>query len=226
MLRSALELPGPSTLRVPKTTPRHVDPDDVGRGLDARQLRVGDGSVCLLGVGKTVGACLSAADELAAEGMEATVWDVRVVSPPDVVMLDDAMRHRLVVTAEDGVRHGGAGHSRPVCRSPPDGSSASHASTWPRGRRTTFSPASASMVPASPRPSVGSGSVSRSNPTPTERRPPSTALGRARPSWRRSGGRSRSPRSTPRSTPRRRPRSPLVRRAPFDPSRRSGCSRP
>jgi 1-deoxy-D-xylulose-5-phosphate synthase len=109
MLRTALELPGPSTIRVPKTTPRHVDPDDVGRGLEARQLRAGDGSVCLLGVGKTVGACLSAADELAAEGIDATVWDARVIAPPDVAMLDDAVRHRLVVTAEDGVRHGGAG---------------------------------------------------------------------------------------------------------------------
>ena len=81
MLRTALELPGPSTIRVPKTAPRHVDPDEVGRGLQARQLRAGDGSVCLLGVGKTVAACLSAADELAGEGIDATVWDVRVVSP-------------------------------------------------------------------------------------------------------------------------------------------------
>jgi len=109
MLRTALELPGPSTIRVPKTAPRHVDPGDVGHGLEARRLRAGDGSVCLLGVGKTVGACLSAADELAAEGIDATVWDTRVVSPPDVALLEDAARHRLVVTVEDGVRHGGAG---------------------------------------------------------------------------------------------------------------------
>ncbi|HEX4125951.1 MAG TPA: 1-deoxy-D-xylulose-5-phosphate synthase [Acidimicrobiales bacterium] len=109
MLRAALELPGPSTIRVPKTAPRHVDLDDVGSGLQARPLRMGDGSVCLIGVGKTVGACLQAADELAAEGIDATVWDARVISPPDVAMLDDASRHGLVVTAEDGVRHGGAG---------------------------------------------------------------------------------------------------------------------
>ena len=109
MLRTALALPGPSTIRVPKTAPRHVDPDDVGSGLEARRLRPGDGSVCLLGVGKLVGACLDAADELAREGIDATVWDVRVIAPPDVAMLADAARHRLVVTAEDGVRHGGAG---------------------------------------------------------------------------------------------------------------------
>jgi len=109
MLRTALELPGPSTIRVPKTAPRHVGPDEVGSGLQARQLRAGDGSVCLLGVGKTVGGCLQAADQLAAEGIEATVWDARVISPPDPAMLNDAAHHRLVVTAEDGVRHGGAG---------------------------------------------------------------------------------------------------------------------
>jgi 1-deoxy-D-xylulose-5-phosphate synthase len=109
MLRAALELSGPSTIRVPKTAPRHVDPHQVGSGLAAHQLRVGDGSVCLLGVGKMVGACLSVADELAAEGIDATVWDARVVSPADAAMVDDAAHHRLVVSAEDGVRHGGAG---------------------------------------------------------------------------------------------------------------------
>jgi 1-deoxy-D-xylulose-5-phosphate synthase len=109
MLRTALELPGPSTIRFPKTAPRHIDESEVGEGLCARQLRAGDGSVCLLGVGKLVASCLSAADELALEGIAATVWDVRVVSPPDPDMLADAARHAVVVTAEDGVRHGGAG---------------------------------------------------------------------------------------------------------------------
>ena len=109
MLQTALSLPGPSAIRFPKTAPRHVSPDEVGAGLESRRLRAGDGSVCLLGVGKMVAGCLSAADELAAGGIDATVWDVRVVSPPDAVMLADAARHQLVVTAEDGVRHGGAG---------------------------------------------------------------------------------------------------------------------
>jgi 1-deoxy-D-xylulose-5-phosphate synthase len=109
MLRTALSLSGPSTIRFPKTAPRHVALDDVGEGLSARRLRGGDGSVCLLGVGKMVGPCLAAADELAAEGVEATVWDARVISPPDAAMLADAARHQLVVTAEDGVRFGGAG---------------------------------------------------------------------------------------------------------------------
>ncbi len=109
MLRTALTLSGPAIIRFPKTAPRHVALDDVGVGLSARQLRRGDGSVCLLGVGKMVGTCLAAAEELAREGIDATVWDTRVVCPPDVAMLTDAARHQLVVTAEDGVRHGGAG---------------------------------------------------------------------------------------------------------------------
>ena len=109
MLRTALSLAGPSMIRFPKTAPRHVAPDEVGEGLSAHRLRRGDGSVCLLGVGKMVGPCLAAADELAREGVDATVWDARVISPTDASMLADAARHQLVVTAEDGVRHGGAG---------------------------------------------------------------------------------------------------------------------
>jgi 1-deoxy-D-xylulose-5-phosphate synthase len=109
MLRAALALPGPSTIRFPKTAPRHVGDDEVGTGLAARKVRSGDGTVCLLGVGKLLEACIQAADELATEGVDATVWDVRVVAPPDADMLADAGRHALVITAEDGVRHGGAG---------------------------------------------------------------------------------------------------------------------
>ena len=50
-----------------------------------------------------------AADLLSTEGIDATVWDVRVVAPPDRDMLADAASHSLVVTIEDGIRVGGAG---------------------------------------------------------------------------------------------------------------------
>ena len=116
MLATAIDLPGPSAIRFPTTPPPAPD-GTVGDGgtagtvggLDARQVRAGDGSVCLLGVGKLVAACRSAADELERIGTAATVWDVRVVNPPDPAMLADALDHRLVVTAEDGIRVGGAG---------------------------------------------------------------------------------------------------------------------
>ena len=54
-------------------------------------------------------AAQEAAAELAAEGVEATVWDVRVVKPLDPDMLADAAGHPAVVTVEDGYCQGGAG---------------------------------------------------------------------------------------------------------------------
>jgi 1-deoxy-D-xylulose-5-phosphate synthase len=109
MLRTALELDGPAAIRYPKGPARQVDPADVGSATSARKIRQGDGTVCLLAVGKMVGAAEDAAEELAADGIGATVWDVRVVKPPDPAMLGDAIAHRVVVTVEDGIRVGGAG---------------------------------------------------------------------------------------------------------------------
>jgi 1-deoxy-D-xylulose-5-phosphate synthase len=55
-------------------------------------------------------ACEETATLLAGEGVEATVWDVRVVRPLDPAMVADAGRHSFVVTVEDGIRSGGAGN--------------------------------------------------------------------------------------------------------------------
>jgi len=113
MLRTALTLDGPALIRWPKGVARSVADDEVGHGLSARRLRgSADGAaadVCILAVGKLVDAAERAAELLEAEGVSATVWDVRVVKPLDPVMLVDAARHVLVVTAEDGIRVGGAG---------------------------------------------------------------------------------------------------------------------
>jgi 1-deoxy-D-xylulose-5-phosphate synthase len=109
MVEAAVELGGPASIRFSKNVPPGLVADKVGEGLSARRVARGDGSVCLLGVGKLLTACRAAAAELAAEGVAATVWDVRVVSPPDPAMLADALDHQVVVTAEDGARMGGAG---------------------------------------------------------------------------------------------------------------------
>jgi 1-deoxy-D-xylulose-5-phosphate synthase len=112
MLRDALELctEGPVAIRYPKGAARQVDEHDVGVGLRARKLREG-GDVCVLAVGKLVANALKAAEQLAATGVEATVWDVRCAHPLDAEMIDDAARFDLVVTAEDGIREGGIGFS-------------------------------------------------------------------------------------------------------------------
>ena len=65
--------------------------------------------MCVLAVGKMLDAAEKAADQLEAEGVSVTLWDVRVVKPLDPEMLAHAATHPLVVTAEDGLREGGAG---------------------------------------------------------------------------------------------------------------------
>jgi 1-deoxy-D-xylulose-5-phosphate synthase len=110
MLATALSLSGPAVVRYPKTEARRVPADQVGSGLSARRVRRGDGSVCLLAVGKLLEAAEEAAALLSAEGVEATVWDVRVVRPLDPEMVADAGNHSFVVTVEDGIRNGGAGN--------------------------------------------------------------------------------------------------------------------
>ena len=99
---------------------------------------------------------------LAAEGIEATVWDPRVVKPLDPDLLADAAAlDRLVVTVEDGLREGGIGatiadaggrprrsargrtHRVAVLGVPPP-------STSPTASPTPSSPTSASTPPASP----------------------------------------------------------------------------
>src|SRR6516165_5661681 len=90
MLETALSLTGPAAIRWPRTAARYVTPDQVGSGLNARLVRWGRPeqaeSVCLLGVGKMLAAAEEAAEILAAEGKEVTVWDVRVVRPLDPQM--------------------------------------------------------------------------------------------------------------------------------------------
>ncbi|MEQ1786777.1 MAG: 1-deoxy-D-xylulose-5-phosphate synthase [Acidimicrobiales bacterium] len=109
MLHDALDLctDGPATIRWSKTAAPSVPDHEVGSGLNARQVREGR-DICILAVGKMLAAARDAADALAADGIEATVWDVRVV-PLDPAMLADAATHPVVLTAEDGVREGGVG---------------------------------------------------------------------------------------------------------------------
>jgi 1-deoxy-D-xylulose-5-phosphate synthase len=110
MLKTALGLGGPSAIRYPRGAARNVGSDQVGTGLNARLVREPPTrSVCILAIGKTLEAAEEAADILSDDGIDATVWDVRVVRPLDPQMIADASRHELIVTVEDGVRSGGGG---------------------------------------------------------------------------------------------------------------------
>jgi 1-deoxy-D-xylulose-5-phosphate synthase len=110
MLESALGLSGPAAIRFARGAARSVGPEEVGAGLNARRVRAGDpGSVCIISIGKMLEAAEEAADLLAADGIDVSLWDARVVRPLDPQMIADAGRHDLIVTVEDGVRSGGAG---------------------------------------------------------------------------------------------------------------------
>ena len=108
MLAEALKLDGPSLIRIPKT-PSPGPLARPGTGLKARQLRKGTGEVVLVGIGKLARAALAASEELFDDGIETDVFDARVVRPADPDLLEAIARSRLVVTAEDGLAHGGAG---------------------------------------------------------------------------------------------------------------------
>jgi 1-deoxy-D-xylulose-5-phosphate synthase len=109
MLHLALEIDdGPVVIRWSKSMPPENPTGEVGTGIQARKVRTG-ADVALLGVGNMLVAANEAADLLAAEGIEATVWDVRAVKPLDPTMIADAAGHPLVITIEDGLADGGAG---------------------------------------------------------------------------------------------------------------------
>ena len=107
MLRTAYEYPGPALVRYPRGngTGVAIDPSapalPIGRG---RLLRQGNG-VALLAFGTLVAAALTAAD-----GLGATVADMRFAKPLDeALILDLAQGHDLLVTLEDNTIAGGAG---------------------------------------------------------------------------------------------------------------------
>jgi 1-deoxy-D-xylulose-5-phosphate synthase len=108
MLAEALKWDGPSLIRFPKT-PSPGPLARPGTGLEARRLRKGTGEVVLVGIGKMTRAVLEAAEGLFSDGIETDVFDARVVRPADPELLEAIARSRLVVTAEDGLAHGGAG---------------------------------------------------------------------------------------------------------------------
>jgi 1-deoxy-D-xylulose-5-phosphate synthase len=111
MLHDAMSLTddGPVAIRYPRGTANTVDEHEVGSGLHARLVREGNGSVCILAVGKLVGAAERAAERLAETGVVVTVWDVRCCAPLDPDMIAEAARHDVVLTCEDGIREGGIG---------------------------------------------------------------------------------------------------------------------
>ncbi|AYY13810.1 1-deoxy-D-xylulose-5-phosphate synthase [Actinobacteria bacterium YIM 96077] len=110
LLREAIDVTdGPTVLRYPKAT-AGADIAAVYRVGECDILREStEGEVMLVAVGPLAEPCLSAADELAGDGVPVTVVDPRWIAPvsPDLVSL--ARDHRLVLAVEDTTATGALG---------------------------------------------------------------------------------------------------------------------
>ncbi len=110
MLEFALQHPGPTSIRYPKTSALNFDrpkqPIELGKAEVIRQGR--DGTI--LAVGAMVQQALAAADQLAAEGIETQVVNARFIKPLDINLLETVFKtSKFVVSVEEGALAGGFG---------------------------------------------------------------------------------------------------------------------
>ena len=100
---------GPIALRDPRGEGVGVDLPERGEVLPigkGRVVREG-ATIALLSIGTRLGACLAAADELAARGLSTTVADARFVKPLDIDLLTQlADNHEILITVEEGSQGG------------------------------------------------------------------------------------------------------------------------
>jgi transketolase len=110
MVKLALDWDGPAYLRMkrPESTPPDFTPQtlEVGKGV----LRRDGGDLTIISAGLCVSESLTAADTLAAEGIDASVVDMASLKPIDAdLILDRAAKTGAIVTAENHNIIGGLG---------------------------------------------------------------------------------------------------------------------
>ncbi|HEY3413418.1 MAG TPA: 1-deoxy-D-xylulose-5-phosphate synthase [Armatimonadota bacterium] len=112
MLKTAVDHPGPTSLRFPRTNAEGVEVS-----ADIQALPIGEGvvrrtgsDVALVAIGSMVYPALAAADLLSKDGISASVVDARFVKPLDVDLISRiALDHPHVITIEEGCLQGGFG---------------------------------------------------------------------------------------------------------------------
>jgi 1-deoxy-D-xylulose-5-phosphate synthase len=113
MLLTAIEHPAPAAIRYPRGNGFGVDISEAPKKLEigkAEILRDGGGDVAILAYGSMVYPAMQAAENLAKDGIEATVVNARFVKPLDSeLILALAQSKRLIVTVEEAYLAGGFG---------------------------------------------------------------------------------------------------------------------
>jgi len=112
MLKTAVDYPGPISLRYPRGEGWGVDMDGQMKSLEigkAELLRDGK-DVVIAAIGHTVMPALKAAEDLTSLGIEAAVVNARFVKPLDKALFRDLLaRVPRLITVEDHVVTGGFG---------------------------------------------------------------------------------------------------------------------
>jgi 1-deoxy-D-xylulose-5-phosphate synthase len=112
MLLTAIEYDGPAAIRYPRGNGLGVDISQPPKKIEigkAEIIREG-GEVAILAYGSMVWAAVQAAENLAGDGIEATVINARFVKPLDrELIIALAGSNRLLVTVEDAYLAGGFG---------------------------------------------------------------------------------------------------------------------
>ncbi len=111
LVRLSAEYDGPMAIRYPK------DGEDLGANMESHKpFQIGEWEiltsgedVMFLAVGRMVQSAMNASIELMKRGVRAGVVDARFVKPMDEQVLRQALKARLLVTAEENVLSGGLG---------------------------------------------------------------------------------------------------------------------
>ena len=108
-VKAAVAHDGPVYLRLSRMPVPALDRADARFAIGKAELLRGGGDVAIIATGTLVHHALAAADALAAEGVAAQVVNMATVSPIDEAAILRAAQTGAIVTAEEGLAHGGLG---------------------------------------------------------------------------------------------------------------------
>ncbi len=108
-VKAAVAHDGPVYLRLSRMPVPALDRTDARFEIGKAELLRGGGDVAIIATGTLVHHALAAADALAAEGVAAQVVNMATVSPIDEAAILRAAQTGAIVTAEEGLAHGGLG---------------------------------------------------------------------------------------------------------------------
>jgi 1-deoxy-D-xylulose-5-phosphate synthase len=111
MLHTALLADGPVAIRYPRGAGagKVLPPEPTILEAGCAEVRREGTDIAILAIGRMVGVAESAADLLAADGVSASVVNMRWLKPLDLEVVAWAAEHPLVVTMEENTGQGGAG---------------------------------------------------------------------------------------------------------------------